>query len=42
MAVPLQDTTGTPLPVTWIREDQAAPLILCSQLGETVNWARRP
>ena len=35
MAVPLQDTTGTPLPVTWIREDQAGPLILCSQLGET-------
>jgi len=33
MAVPQQDTTGTALPVSWIREDQAGPLIICSQSG---------
>jgi hypothetical protein len=33
MAVPLQATNGTPLPVSWIREDQADPFIVCSQSG---------
>ena len=33
MALPLQDTTGTPLAVSWVRANAVDPLIVASQLG---------